>query len=135
MNNISQMLDRLRTLSTQSASGTFTGDRGILNNEFQSVLGQIDQQAQAIGLNQGGQFATNLAVYIGGGKDTTTGGFSASNGTLNINLSAATVDTPIPIPPIRRAIKKPYTSVARADQTEPIKYSTPIRNKVARRPR
>src|SRR6185312_17275303 len=34
MNNISQMLDRLRTLSTQSASGTFTGDRGILNNEF-----------------------------------------------------------------------------------------------------
>src|SRR6185312_3110814 len=57
MNNISQMLDRLRTLSTQSASGTFTGDRGILNNEFQSVLGQIDQQAQAIGFNQGGQFA------------------------------------------------------------------------------
>src|SRR5271156_2726737 len=93
MNNISQMLDTLRSLSTESASGTFTGDRTILNNEFQSLLSEVNQQSQAVGLNQGGQFATDLSVYIGGGKDTTTGGFSASNGTLNINLSAATVDT------------------------------------------
>ena len=93
MNNISQMLDTLRSLATESASGTFTGDRTIVNNEFQSLLTEVNQQSQAIGLNQGGQFATDLAVYIGGGKDTTTGGFSASNGTLNINLSAATVDT------------------------------------------
>jgi flagellin len=93
MNNISQMLDTLRSLSTESASGTFTGDRTILNNEFQSLLTEVNQQSQAVGLNQGGQFATDLSVYIGGGKDTTTGGFSASNGTLNINLSAATVDT------------------------------------------
>jgi flagellin len=93
MNNISQMLDTLRSLSTESASGTFTGDRTILNNEFQSLLTEVNQQSQAVGLNTGGQFATDLAVYIGGGKDTQTGGFSASNGTLNINLSAATVDT------------------------------------------
>ncbi|MGA3237854.1 MAG: flagellin [Bryobacteraceae bacterium] len=93
MNNISQMLDTLRSLSTESASGTFTGDRTILNNEFQSLLTEVNQQSQAVGLNTGGQFATDLSVYIGGGKDTTTGGFSASNGTLNINLSAATVDT------------------------------------------
>jgi flagellin len=93
MNNISQMLDTLRSLSTESASGTFTGDRTILNNEFQSLLSEVNQQSQAVGLNQGGQFATNLSVYVGGGKDTTTGGFSASNGTLNINLTAATVDT------------------------------------------
>ena len=56
-------------------------------------MSEVNQQAQAVGLNQGGQFATDLAVYVGGGKDTTTGGFSASNGTLNINLTAATVDT------------------------------------------
>jgi len=93
MNNISQMLDTLRSLSTESASGTFTGDRTILNNEFQSLLTEVNQQSQAVGLNQGGQFATDLSVYIGGGKDTASGGFSASNGTLNINLSAATVDT------------------------------------------
>ncbi len=93
MNNISQMLDTMRSLATESASGTFTGDRTIVNNEFQSLLTEVNQQSQAVGLNQGGQFATDLSVYIGGGKDTTTGGFSASNGTLNINLSAATVDT------------------------------------------
>src|ERR1700722_14213852 len=93
MNNISQILDTLRSLSTESASSTFTGDRTILNNEFQSLLTEVNQQSQAVGLKQGGQFATDLAGYVGGGKDTATGGFSASNGTLNINLSAATVDT------------------------------------------
>ncbi len=31
MNNIAKMLDRLRTLATQSASDTFTGDRNVLN--------------------------------------------------------------------------------------------------------
>ena len=42
INNISKLLDRARTLATQSASGTFTGDRGVLNSEFASVLGEID---------------------------------------------------------------------------------------------
>src|SRR5208282_4573741 len=41
MNNISQLLDRARTLATESATGTFTGDRSVLNNEFQSVLTEI----------------------------------------------------------------------------------------------
>ncbi|OYW07662.1 MAG: flagellin, partial [Acidobacteriia bacterium 12-62-4] len=42
INNISKLLDRARTLATQSASGTFTGDRGVLNTEFSSVIGEID---------------------------------------------------------------------------------------------
>ena len=66
MNNISQLLDRARTLATQSATGTFTGDRGVLNGEFQSVLGEIDRQAQSIGLDTGGIFAKALSVFIGG---------------------------------------------------------------------
>src|SRR5713101_8981533 len=41
MNNISMLLDRARTLATQSASGTFNGDRSVLNAEFQSVLSEI----------------------------------------------------------------------------------------------
>src|SRR5213592_479931 len=57
MNNISKMLDRLRTLATQSASDTFTGDRGVLNSEFQSLTTEIDRQAQSIGLDTNGQFA------------------------------------------------------------------------------
>src|SRR5437879_9036601 len=64
INNVSKMLDRLRTLATQSASDTFTGDRSVLNNEFQGLLSEIDRQAQSIGLNQGGQFDKALQVFI-----------------------------------------------------------------------
>ena len=92
MSNISQLLDRARTLATQSASGTFTGSRSVLNNEYQSVLSEIDRQAQSIGLNQGGIFATNLSVFIGGGKGTTSKGV-INNGTVAVNLATATVDT------------------------------------------
>jgi flagellin len=89
--NISQLLDRASTLATESASGTFTGDRSVLNSEFQSVIGEINRQAQAIGLNTGGQFAQNLSVFIGGG--TASNGISAiSNGSETLNLSNATVD-------------------------------------------
>ncbi len=91
LSNISQLLDRARTLATQSASGAFTGDRGVLNSEFQSVISEVNRQAQAIGLNQGGTFATNLNVFVGGG--TASGNISANtNGTVSINLSQATVD-------------------------------------------
>ncbi len=92
MSNISQLLDRARTLATQSASGTFTGSRTVLNDEYQSVLSEIDRQAQSIGLNQGGTFAQNLSVFIGGGKGPTAAGV-ISNGTVSVDLSNATVDT------------------------------------------
>ena len=91
LSNISQLLDRARTLATQSASGAFTGDRSVLNAEFQSVIQEVNRQAQAIGLNQGGTFATNLNVFVGGG--TASGSISAAkNGTVSVDLSAATVD-------------------------------------------
>ena len=67
MNNIGKMLDRLRTLATQSASATFTGDRTVLNKEYQTLVGEIDRQAQGIGLSTGGHFAQSMGVYIGGG--------------------------------------------------------------------
>ncbi|MBM3765806.1 MAG: hypothetical protein FJW32_10485 [Acidobacteria bacterium] len=67
INNISKLLDRARTLATQSASGTFIGSRSVLNSEFGSVITEIDRQAQAIGLNAGGEFAKTLSVFIGGG--------------------------------------------------------------------
>src|SRR5580692_8216221 len=68
INNISQLLDRASTLATQSASGTFTGNRGVLDSEFQSVVGEINREAQSIGLSQGGSLAQNLQVFIGGGQ-------------------------------------------------------------------
>jgi flagellin len=79
LSNISNLLDRLQTLATESASGTFEGNRTTLNNEFQSVLGEVTRQAGNIGLASGGttsdtgtigssQYNTNpLAIFIGGG--------------------------------------------------------------------
>jgi flagellin len=93
MNNVSKMLDRLRTLATQSASDTFTGDRNVLNSEFQSLLSEIDRQAQSIGLDTNGQFAKSLSVFVGGGKAAGTGALSTSNGTVAVDLSKSSVDT------------------------------------------
>lgn len=92
LNNISQLLDRARTLATQSASGTFTGDRGVLNSEFQSVISEVDRQSQTIGLNTGGSFATALSVFIGGGK-ASNGITAINNGSESIDLSQSTVDS------------------------------------------
>ncbi len=88
INNISQILDRLKTLSTQSASGTFTGNRTTLNSEFQTDLGEIDRQAQSIGLNTSGLFAKSLDVYLGSGSGSST----LANGVVTLNLTASTVD-------------------------------------------
>jgi flagellin len=94
INNISLLLDRARTLAAQSASGTFTGDRGPLSSEFQSVLNEIDRQAQAIGLDQGGTFAKALSVFIGGGRGHAgdPSSVAINNGTVGIDLSNSTVD-------------------------------------------
>ncbi len=91
INNISKLLDRARTLATQSASGTFIGSRAVLNSEFSSVITEIDRQAQAIALNAGGEFAKALSVFIGGGKSS--GGItSIQNGASQVDLSRSTVD-------------------------------------------
>ncbi len=92
LSNISQLLNRASTLATQSASGTFTGDRNVLNQEFQSVISEIDRQAQAIGLNQGGTFAKALSVFVGGGQGTTNAA-AIADGTVTVDLSKATVDS------------------------------------------
>ncbi len=92
INNISKLLDRARTLATQSASGTFNGSRTVLNSEFQSVLSEIDRQAQSIGLNTSGTFAKSLSVFIGGGRSS--GGTTAiTNGSVGVDLTNSTVDS------------------------------------------
>ena len=88
LNNISQILDRLKTLATESATDTFSGSRTTLNNEFTSLLTEIDRQAANIGLNLGGTYNKSLSVYIGGGN-------TAANSavTIDLSLAANTVDT------------------------------------------
>jgi flagellin len=87
LTNISNILDRLKTLATQSASNTFTGDRGTLNNEYQALLTEVNRQADNIGL--GANNSSNirqLGVYIGGGQDANT------NSTVNVDLTGSGVD-------------------------------------------
>ena len=83
MNNITKMLDRLKTLATQSATDTFTGDRTILQGEYKDTLAEIDRQAKNINLDAAGTWAKSLSVYIGGG----------SGATVTVDLTAAKVDS------------------------------------------
>jgi len=82
LSNISNILDRLRTLATESASATFTGDRGTLNTEYQGLLTEINRQASNVKLNTGGTYNTNLVTYIGGGSN-------AANAQVSVDLSGA----------------------------------------------
>ncbi len=93
MNNIAKMIDRLKTLASQSASQTFTGDRKVLNDEFQTLLKEIDRQAQAVGLDQGGLYAKSLSVFVGGGRSAGIGAVDTGNGTVKLDLAGAAVDT------------------------------------------
>ena len=88
LNNITQILNRLQTLATESASSTFTGDRNTLNAEYQADLAEINRQAANIGLNTGGKYNAQLNVFTGGGNNQ-------SNSQLSINLSGTNnaVDT------------------------------------------
>jgi len=87
LNNISQILDSLKSLATQSASDTFTGDRATLNSQFTTLLGEIDRQAANIGLasggGTGGRYNASLTVYVGGGD-------TQAHAEVTINLSGAT---------------------------------------------
>jgi flagellin len=94
LNNISNILDQLEQLATQSASGTFSGNRSTLNEEFQTLLGEINRQAANIGLASGGggttssQYNNSIDVYIGGGSTQTN-----SQVTVNLSGSANIVDS------------------------------------------
>jgi flagellin len=79
ISNITTMLDRLKTLATESASTTFTGDRANINVEYQQLVTDISRQASNIGLNANGKYNTVNSVYIGGG--------TAANSLVTIDLS------------------------------------------------
>jgi flagellin len=82
LNNISKVLDRMKTLATQSASGTFTGDRSVLNSEFSSLRTELDRQANNINMNSGGSSLATLGVYIGGGVG------AQANSTVQLDLGS-----------------------------------------------
>jgi flagellin len=88
LNNISTIVDRLRTLATESASSTFTGNRTTLNNEYQGLLAEVNRQAANVHLDTGGLYNTKLVTYTGGGS-------TSANAQVTVDLSGANsaVDT------------------------------------------
>jgi flagellin len=95
LNTISNLLDRASTLATQSASGTFTGDRTTLSAELTSVVAEIDRQAQNIGLatvdpgdSEVSRFAKAIDTYVGGGAQA-----SSTGNIVTVDLSTSVADS------------------------------------------
>jgi flagellin len=88
LSNISNLLDRLETLATEGASGTFSGSYTTLNNEFQTDLGEITRQAGNIGM--GSSLAAATAAG-GAGAGTGTATTSGTIGASQYNTSALAV--------------------------------------------
>ena len=78
LNNISNLLDRLATLATQSASSSATVSRASLDLEFQDVLTEIDREATVAGLDTAGGFS----IFVSN---------DASNGIIGGNVGSANV--------------------------------------------
>lgn len=92
LNTISGLLDRAASLASQSASGTFSGDRNTLQAELGKVFSEIDRQAQNVGLggtagSDEGRFNRAINVFIGGGANA-----AASGNSVAIDLSNSRVD-------------------------------------------
>jgi flagellin len=87
LNNISNLLDRAAVLATQSASGSFTGDRSVLDGEFQNVLSEITREANVAGLNT----ATSYSVFVS--NDGSDGTISVAFGTATASALGVTAST------------------------------------------
>ena len=91
-NTISGLLDRAASLASQSASGTFAGNRDTLQAELSKVLSEIDRQAQNIGLGGAagtaeGRYNKAIEVFIGGGASA-----NAAGNAVSVDLSNSRVD-------------------------------------------
>jgi len=87
-NNISTLLDRALTLASQSASGTFLGNRTTLDNEFQSVLAEISRTAQAAGLDTGNTNLNSRSVFVGNSSINTSAAVSYVSFTLTTAIDS-----------------------------------------------
>jgi flagellin len=89
LNNISTLLDRLATLSSQAASAGFQGSRFTLNSEFAAIVGEIDRESMVAGLTS----LQNFSVFVGSGS-TVGGTIGAITSTaLGLNGLSITLDS------------------------------------------
>jgi len=92
LNNISTLIDRLATLASQSASPSSAVNRTAINNEFVSVLAEIDREANVAGLNASQSFS----VFVSNnGSNGTVGGTIAAADTTTLGIASLTADTAV----------------------------------------
>jgi flagellin len=90
LNNISTLLDRLTVLATQSASGSSTVDRAVLDQEFQDVLTEIDREASVAGID----VTQGFSVFVSNdGANGVIGGTITAADTATLGIDALSVDT------------------------------------------
>ena len=92
LNNISNLLDRLATLATQSASSSATVSRASLDLEFQDVLTEIDREANVAGLDTAGGFSIFVSNDSGNGI---IGGTVGSANVAGLALTGTAVDSDV----------------------------------------
>jgi flagellin len=90
LNNISNLLDRLATLATQSASSSATVSRASLDLEFQDVLTEIDREANVAGLTASGGFSIFVSNDSGNGI---VGGTVGAADVAGLSLTGTAVDS------------------------------------------
>jgi flagellin len=90
LNNIAQLLDRMSTLATQSASASSSVDRTALDAEFQDVIGEISREASVGGLGSSQSFS--VFVSNDGTNGVISGTIAAADATT-LGINAAKVDT------------------------------------------
>ena len=88
MNQITSLLNRAITLASQAASGTFTGSRSTLDNEFQSVLSEITRDAGTAGLQSGSSDLSVRSVFVGNTQINTGASVSYVSWTLTTAVDA-----------------------------------------------
>jgi flagellin len=90
LNNIANLLDRLSTLATQSASASSSVDRTILDAEFADVLTEIDREASVAGLD----IAQGFSVFVSSnGANGTVGGSIGAVDSTTLGIASLSVAT------------------------------------------
>ena len=90
LNNISNLLDRLATLATQSASASSSVNRTTLDNEFQDVLTEIDREANVAGLTASAGFSVFVSSN---GSNGTVGGTIGAADSTGLSLTGLDITT------------------------------------------
>ena len=90
LNNIAQLLDRMSTLATQSASASSSVDRTALDAEFQDVISEIDREASVAGLTSSQSFS----VFVSNnGTDGVIAGTIGAVSSTSLGIGSLAVDT------------------------------------------